>query len=77
MVGAHDAADVESLQDALLQNGPEKLIGADDPRHALQENGPYLEAVDTASAKTGAERNQQKTDVICVSDLDNTPPGNQ
>ena len=48
-VGAHDSADAERLQGEqcgrmhLIQNfrlgGPEQLIGAVDPRHALQENG--------------------------------------
>ena len=48
-VGAHDEAEVERLHEEHrrrmhpLQNfqlgGPKKLIGADDPRHAPQENG--------------------------------------
>ena len=67
---------LQSLQLA----GPEKLSGADDPRHALQANGvladfwclgdgdilchpvlelPYLQVLDTASAKKSAERRQQ------------------
>ena len=74
---------------------PEKLIGADDPRHAFQENGgladfwccddgdilcnpmlvlPYLQALDIANAKIGAEPNQQKTEVIYhVSNLNTAP----
>ena len=35
---------------------------------------PYLQAIDAANAKIGAERNQQKTEVIYyISDVDNTP----
>ena len=49
LIGTHDPADERRLQDEQhsrmqrIQNfqigGPQNLIGADDPRHALQENG--------------------------------------
>ena len=36
---------------------------------------PFLQAFDVADAEIGADRNQQRTEVICcVSDLDTTPP---
>ena len=66
--------------------GPEKLVGAHDPRHALQENGglayqwylfhpllvlPFLPAFDAANVSIGSERNPEKTEVVYyVADLD-------
>ena len=87
--GANDHEEVQRLQNTyqstmlLLQNfqrgGPEKLKGADDPRHALKGDGdmlghPALLFASLRHIKKGAERNRQKTEVIYyVSDLDNTP----
>ena len=70
--------------------GPERLTGANDPRHVPQKNGrrsddgdilchpifmpTYLQEFDVANAEVGAERNPQKTEVICyVNDLDAVP----
>ena len=89
--GAYSDGDVQRLRDGYqskmqqLQHfqpgGPEKLVGADDPRHTLQESGgladsgatqtPYLAAFDAANVEHGAERHRQKTE---VDDLDNTEP---
>ena len=61
----------------------EKFIGAENPRHALQEkrglaNFWNLDDGDILChpmLEVGGERNQQKTEVInCVSDLDTAPP---
>ena len=68
-------------------SGPEKLTGANDPRHVLQrymDDGDilrhpilvptYLREFDVANAKVGAERNPHKTEVIYhVNDLDTAP----
>ena len=56
---------LERIQNVHL-GGPGKLIGADDPRHTLQENGGladvplYQQPFDAANVKKRAERNPQK-----------------
>ena len=88
-VGADHAARLQESANVQL-GWPEKLTSPHDPRHALQRNGGldgpvsacatqswcclFLQDVDVANARVGAERNPLKTEVIYnVNDLEAPP----